>query len=95
MLRTTRSTVFFCSTGIRSAAEMTISSILFSSPKIALATALAMSMSKPSICPLSGLRDPSRSESAETPTRSFWLGLLRIAATALFAASPVRDGSGS
>ena len=93
MLRTTMSTRFSCRALIRSAAEITISSTLLGSPKIAWATVLAMSMSKPSICPVSGFREPSSSESAETPTRRRWL--FRISATALFAASLVRDGSGS
>ena len=38
------------------------------SPKIAADTACSMSMSKPSICPDSGLREPISRVSAETPT---------------------------
>ena len=92
MLRTTMSTRLSFSAGIRSAAEMTMVSYLLASPKIALATAFAMSMSKPSICPVRGLRDESRSESAETPTRR--RPFFRISASALSAAAPVSAGSG-
>ena len=60
MLRATMSTSWFCSTGIRSAAVMTRSWYLFSSPKIAFATCLTRSMSNPSTCPVTGLRAPSR-----------------------------------
>jgi len=70
MLRATRSTAPSWSSGIRSAAVMTRYSMRFGSPKIASDTRRAMSMSKPSITPLIGLRDPSSSESAETPTTS-------------------------
>ena len=51
MLRATMSTSWFCSTGIRSAAVMTRSWYLFSSPKIAFAICLTRSMSNPSTCP--------------------------------------------
>ncbi len=60
MLRATRSTSPFCSAGMRWAAVITLSWYFVSSPKIALVTALTMSMSKPSIRPFSGLREPSR-----------------------------------
>ena len=60
MLRATMSTDPFCSDGIRWAAVITRSSYAFSSPTIALAIALTMSMSKPSILPVNGLREPSR-----------------------------------
>ena len=60
MLRATMSTEPFSSDGIRWAAVITRSSYAFSLPVIALAIALTMSMSKPSILPVNGLRDPSR-----------------------------------
>ena len=44
--------------GIRCASEIALYSTLSGLPKMALATARIMSMSKPSICPLSGLRKP-------------------------------------
>lgn len=55
---------------------MTLSSILLGSLKMAFATARSISMSKPSIWPLSGLRAPSSMVSAETPAISrprFWI----------------------
>src|SRR3954447_8211908 len=66
MFRATMSTLPSCSTGIRWALEITRSSI-FGEPKIAVATAFSMSMSKPSIAPVIGLREPSSKVSAETP----------------------------
>jgi len=55
---------------------MTLNSILFGSPKIALDTALSISMSKPSIWPLSGFRAPSNNVSEETPAISRPLSLI-------------------
>ena len=65
--RATMSTLWSWSFGRRSAVVITRSSTLSGSPKIAWATARSTSMSKPSIRPVTGLRAPSSSESAETP----------------------------
>jgi hypothetical protein len=58
--RTTTSTLLSVNEGMRWAAVMTRSSYLVSSPKMASASALTMSMSKPSILPFRGFREPSR-----------------------------------
>jgi hypothetical protein len=58
--RTTTSTLLSVSAGMRWAAVMTRSSYRVSSPKMASAIALTMSMSNPSIRPLRGFREPSR-----------------------------------
>ena len=67
MARATTSTLPSFSTVSRSAAVITRSSILSGSPNRARETAWSTSMSKPSIVPVTGLRAPSRSVSAETP----------------------------
>ena len=54
----TMSTVPERMSGIRCASEIALNTTWFGLPKMALATARIMSMSKPSICPLSGLRKP-------------------------------------
>ena len=74
MLRTTMSTCLSFSTGIRSAALITRNVITLSRSravgKIALATALTMSMSKPTRSPVSGSREAILKVSAETPAMS-------------------------
>jgi len=65
--RATMSTLPSVRAGIRCAVVMTLNSILLGSPKMAFETALSISMSKPWIWPLSGLREPSSIVSAETP----------------------------
>ena len=67
MLRATMSSEPSCSSGMRSSAVMTIC-WSFALPKRLVATALAMSMSKPVICEVNGSRAPKRYVSAETPT---------------------------
>jgi len=68
--RATMSTLPSVRAGMRWAVVMTLYSILLGSPKMALDTALSISMSKPSIWPLSGFRDPNSKVSAETPAMS-------------------------
>ena len=70
MFRATMSTLPSVSTGIRWALVITRSSILFGSPKIASEISFSISMSKPSIAPVTGLRAPSSTVSAETPAIS-------------------------
>ena len=91
MLRATMSTLSSSSSGMRSAVVITRSSTLSGSPKIAWATARSTSMSKPSILPVTGLRAPSSSESAETPATS--RPLLRIVSIVLPAGSDPGPGS--
>ena len=55
---------------MRCAVVMTRYSILLGSLKIAFETALSMSISKPSIWPVKGLRAPRSNVSAETPAIS-------------------------
>lgn len=97
MFRATMSTVFACSTGSRCGLEMTRNSTLFSSPKIAFATALIMSMSKPSILPVNGLRDPRLRLSAETPAisrpRSWIVFIVVPSGIARGAGSPAGSGA--
>ena len=68
--RATMSTLPSVRAGMRCAVVMTRNSILLGSLKMAFETALSISMSKPSIWPLSGFRDPSSNVSAETPAIS-------------------------
>ena len=79
MARATMSTLPSSRTFSRSPAVMTFGVILFGSPKMACETAWSMSMSKPSISLVTGLRAPSRSESADTPAMRwprFWMVLM-------------------
>src|SRR5258705_13547443 len=49
----------------------------FGEPKIAVATAFSMSMSKPSIVPVMGFREPSSKVSADTPAINRPCALIR------------------
>ena len=60
MLRATMSTDPFCSDGIRWAAVITAQLVRVLVAEDRFGHALTMSMSKPSILPVSGLREPSR-----------------------------------
>src|SRR5262249_54535354 len=64
-----KSIVPFCVFGQRAANPCLNSSILLSSPKVALATSLATSMSKPTSSPLSSMK-PNGGASLVTPTIS-------------------------
>ncbi len=84
MLRATMSIVPSWSSGIRSAAVITLSSTLpCAVPKIFSAIALTMSMSKPLICPSLGSREPSRNVSAATPATRRPRFLMRVTASPL------------
>ena len=78
-VRATRSTSWFLSTSSRCPDVMTRNCSRFGSPSnIAADTRCSTSMSKPSIWPDSGLREPMSSVSAETPTISDPAGLDRL-----------------
>src|ERR1019366_7104619 len=77
----TMSTLPSVRAGMRCAVVMTLNSILLGSLKMAFETALSISMSKPSIWPLSGLRAPSSRVSEETPAISrprFWIVAMEL-----------------
>ncbi len=96
MLRTTMSTCLSCSSGSRSFAVMTRKEILPGSPKIACATARAMSMSKPSSLPVNGSRAPKRvGVGRDAHPEVAWSTMRRIVASLMLETFDCRGALGS